>query len=64
MEIVKIKNNKDGSALVSIILTEQEEERFKEIAKTRKKKFSKKFIETYLIEMLHKEINKSMSSHT
>ena len=59
MEIKKITERKDGSADVVFTMTKVDEEIFKNFAKQKKKRYSKKFVSKWILEAIEKGLKKT-----
>lgn len=62
MQVLKIKENKNGSACIDIELNENDENKLKEICKFQKKKYNKEFIKTTLLRTIKNYIKKENKS--
>lgn len=62
MKILNIKENKDGSALFDIELSKQDEDKFKEIARLKKRKYDNEFIKRTILKALKNYVNKENKS--
>jgi len=59
MEILEIKDKKDGSAIMTYILNDEEEKVFRDLAKERKVRFNKKFCNISILEALKIYLDKN-----
>jgi hypothetical protein len=58
MKIINIKEHKNGSATIIYTLNKYEHLLFQQLAKTRKKKLSKKFINSMILEAITNYLTK------
>lgn len=62
MKICKIKEQKDGSAVMTYQLNDQEIACFKTAAKIKKRRFSKKFINECMLEAITQRLAEEMTN--
>jgi cold shock CspA family protein len=60
MEVIKIKERKDGSADVTVEMNKIEETMFRELAKKEGKKYSKKFVSDQLLDAIKTSLDKDI----
>lgn len=63
MKILKIKEQKDGSAIMTYQLNAREIECFKTAARIKHKKFCKAFINKCMLEAIEHEIQREENKH-
>jgi hypothetical protein len=63
MKVISIKEQKDGSALLTYSLNDNENLIFKQLAKKRKKKYSNQFINSQILVAIKKYIKEDWSKY-
>jgi hypothetical protein len=63
MKVISIKEQKDGSAIMTYSLNDNEKLIFKQLAKKRKKKYSNQFINSQILVAIKKYIKEDWSKY-